>query len=171
MPDHSTFSKNRHGRFRESEAFRFVFEQILKRCVAGGLIGGEGFAVDAGVVTADASRPKRHEDDDDDWGGGSRAIADEESPDRTTLAWPHEARKHRSMSGNNKGANVASRATTALAVYRLPFVIGSLDLLVGLQEHFAPYVVAAIPVLLAPWFCYLSLHKNSGSMHYLDRHR
>jgi transposase len=74
VPDHSTFSKNRHGRFREAEAFRFVFEQVLKRCMEEGLIGGEGFAVDASVVRADASRQKHHEDDDDDWGGGSRAI-------------------------------------------------------------------------------------------------
>ena len=73
IPDHSTFSKNRHGRFREAEAFRFVFEQVLKRCIEEGLIGGEGFAVDASVVKADASR-QRHHDDDDDWGGGSRAI-------------------------------------------------------------------------------------------------
>ncbi len=74
VPDHSTFSKNRHGRFREAEAFRFVFEQVLKRCMDEGLLGGEGFAVDASVVKADASRQKHHEDDDDDWGGGSRAI-------------------------------------------------------------------------------------------------
>tara|TARA_R110002096_G_C14612176_1_gene723507 strand:+ start:786 stop:2165 length:1380 start_codon:yes stop_codon:yes gene_type:complete len=76
VPDHSTFSKNRHGRFREAEAFRFVFEQVLKRCMDEGLIGGEGFAVDASVVRADASRQKHHEDDDDDWGGGSRAISE-----------------------------------------------------------------------------------------------
>jgi transposase len=74
VPDHSTFSKNRHGRFREAEAFRFVFEQVVKRCMEEGLIGGEGFAVDASVVKADASKQKHHEDDDDDWGGGSRAI-------------------------------------------------------------------------------------------------
>jgi transposase len=74
VPDHSTFSKNRHGRFRESEAFRFVFEQVIKRCIEEDLIGGEGFAVDASVVKADASRQRHHEDDDDDWGGGSRAI-------------------------------------------------------------------------------------------------
>lgn len=73
VPDHSTFSKNRHGRFREAEAFRFVFEQVLKRCMEEGLIGGEGFAVDASVVKADASKQKHHHDDDD-WGGGSRAI-------------------------------------------------------------------------------------------------
>jgi transposase len=74
VPDHSTFSKNRHGRFREAEAFRFVFERVLKCCMDEGLIGGEGFAVDASVVKADASKQKHHEDDDDDWGGGSRAM-------------------------------------------------------------------------------------------------
>ena len=72
VPDHSTFSKNRHGRFREAETFRYVFEQVLKRCMAEGLVGGEGFAVDASIVKADASR-QRHRDDDDDWGGG-RAV-------------------------------------------------------------------------------------------------
>lgn len=73
VPHHSTFSKNRHGRFRDAETFRFVFEQVLQRCMDEGLIGGEGFTVDASVVKADASKQKHH-DDDDDWGGGSRAI-------------------------------------------------------------------------------------------------
>ena len=70
VPDHSTFSKNRHGRFRESDAFRYVFEQVLKRCIEEGLVGGEGFAVDASVVQADASRRRHHDVDDDDWGSG-----------------------------------------------------------------------------------------------------
>ena len=43
LPDHSTFSKNRHGRFRDSDMLRFVFEQVLARCMAEGLVGGEGF--------------------------------------------------------------------------------------------------------------------------------
>jgi transposase len=73
VPHHSTFSKNRHGRFREADTFRFVFEQVLQRCMDEGLIGGEGFTVDASVVKADASKQKHH-DDDDDWGSGSRAI-------------------------------------------------------------------------------------------------
>src|SRR5688500_13007249 len=59
VPDHSTFSKNRHGRFRESAAFRHVFETVLQRCMAEGLVGGEGFAVDASVIKADASRGRR----------------------------------------------------------------------------------------------------------------
>ena len=56
VPEHSTFSKNRHGRFRESDAFRHVFETVLKRCMSEGLVGGEGFAIDASVVKADAAR-------------------------------------------------------------------------------------------------------------------
>ena len=74
VPDHSTFSKNRHGRFREAQAFRFVFEQVLQRCIAEGLVGGDSFAVDASIVKADASRQRHHADDDDDWGSGSRAV-------------------------------------------------------------------------------------------------
>ena len=85
VQDHSTFSNNRHGRFRESEAFRFVFEQVIQRCIEEGLIGGEGFAVDASVVKADASRQRHHEDDDDDWGGGSRAINESWMPCTRTV--------------------------------------------------------------------------------------
>lgn len=55
IPDHSTFSKNRHGRFRDNDALRFVFEQVLARCLSEGLVGGEGFATDASVIKADAS--------------------------------------------------------------------------------------------------------------------
>jgi transposase len=69
VPDHSTFSKNRHGRFREAETLRFVFEKVLQSCIDAGLVGGEGFAVDASVVKADASR-QRQRNDDDDWGSG-----------------------------------------------------------------------------------------------------
>jgi hypothetical protein len=54
-PDHSTFCKNRHGRFRQSEAFRFIFDEVVRKCMGLGLIKGEGFAVDASVVSADAS--------------------------------------------------------------------------------------------------------------------
>lgn len=59
VPDHSTFSKNRHGRFRQSDAFRHLFESVLRRCMKEGLVGGEGFAIDARVIKADASRASR----------------------------------------------------------------------------------------------------------------
>jgi transposase len=58
IPDHSSFSKNRHGRFRESEAFRHLFETVLRRCMGEGLVGGEGFATDASVIKADANRQR-----------------------------------------------------------------------------------------------------------------
>src|SRR5512146_737250 len=58
VPDHSTFSKNRHGRFRESDLLRRVFETVLRRCIREGLVGGEGFAVDASLIRADANRVK-----------------------------------------------------------------------------------------------------------------
>jgi transposase len=41
VPDHSTFSKNRHGRFRDSDVFRHVFESVLQRCMAEGMVRGE----------------------------------------------------------------------------------------------------------------------------------
>ncbi|HZL95339.1 MAG TPA: IS1182 family transposase [Vicinamibacterales bacterium] len=58
VPDHSTFSKNRHGRFRDSGAFRHLFESVVRRSMAEGLVGGEGFAVDASVIKADANRTR-----------------------------------------------------------------------------------------------------------------
>src|ERR1700746_743440 len=67
VPDHSTFSKNRHGRFRDSDTLRFVFEQVLERCVREGLVGGEGFAVDASLVEADASRQRGVPGGDAEW--------------------------------------------------------------------------------------------------------
>ena len=56
VPEHSTFSKNRHGRFREHGAFRWLFERVVRQCMAAGLVKAEGFAVDASIVAADASR-------------------------------------------------------------------------------------------------------------------
>src|SRR5580698_3914527 len=61
VPDHSTFSKNRHGRFRESNLLRRLFETVLQRCIREGLVGGEGFAVDASLIAADASDRTRVE--------------------------------------------------------------------------------------------------------------
>lgn len=58
VPNHSTFSKKRLGRFQASDAFRYVFERVLQRCIDEGLVGGEGFAVDASVLKADASRTR-----------------------------------------------------------------------------------------------------------------
>jgi transposase len=61
VPDHSTFSKNRHGRFRDSDLLRRLFETVLQRCLDEGLVGGEGFAVDASLIHADAGDRNRVE--------------------------------------------------------------------------------------------------------------
>lgn len=58
VPDHSTFSKTRHGRFRDSDLLRHLFETVVARCVAEGLVGGEGFAADASLIKADANRQR-----------------------------------------------------------------------------------------------------------------
>jgi transposase len=56
VPHHSTFSENRLHRFRESDVFRHIFERIVATCMTAGLVKGEGFAVDASVMEANASR-------------------------------------------------------------------------------------------------------------------
>jgi transposase len=61
VPDHSTFSKNRHGRFRDSDLLRRLFETVLQRCIDEGLVGGAGFAVDASLIHADAGDRNRVE--------------------------------------------------------------------------------------------------------------
>jgi len=61
VPDHSTFSKNRHGRFRDSDLLRRLFETVLQRCIEEGLVGGEGFAIDASLIAAEASDRTRVE--------------------------------------------------------------------------------------------------------------
>ena len=65
VPDHSTFSKNRHGRFRESNILRHLFETVVARCMAEGLVSADGFAVDASLIPADVN--KHHSVPSSDW--------------------------------------------------------------------------------------------------------
>ena len=58
IPDHSAFSRARNERFRAGEVFRRVFERVVEACIAAGLIGGEGFAVDASLIAADANKQR-----------------------------------------------------------------------------------------------------------------
>src|SRR5215475_5946699 len=94
VPDHSTFSVNRHGRFRDSDIFRQLFEAVVRACMDAGLVKGEGFAVDASVMEADASRYHGKAPDEINWSAPerrSRAVSeflaglDDEGPnaDRT----------------------------------------------------------------------------------------
>jgi transposase len=56
LPDHSAFSRARNDRFRDGDIFRQVFERVLAACIAANLVGGEGFAVDASLIAADANK-------------------------------------------------------------------------------------------------------------------
>jgi len=59
IPHHSTFSKNRHGRFQESKVFEQLFEQIVQQCVAVGLVEGKHLSVDGSFVEANAAKESR----------------------------------------------------------------------------------------------------------------
>ena len=59
IPHHSTFSKNRHGRFQESKLFEELFEQIVRQCVEVGLVQGQHLSVDGSFVEANASKASR----------------------------------------------------------------------------------------------------------------
>ena len=78
IPDHSVFSRARHERFRDSDIFRRVFEHVVEACIAGGLVGGEGFAVDASLIVADANKqrsiPGKDWDKNRGAKGASRAV-------------------------------------------------------------------------------------------------
>jgi len=79
VPDHSTFSVNRHGRFRDGDVLRQFFEAVVTACVDAGLVKGEGFAIDASVMEADASRYHGESPDEIDWSRTerrTRAVAE-----------------------------------------------------------------------------------------------
>ena len=58
IPDHSAFSRARNERFRDSDIFRRVFERVVCACMAAGLVGGKGYAVDASLIEADANKSR-----------------------------------------------------------------------------------------------------------------
>jgi len=94
IPHHSTFSANRLGRFRESDVLRHVFERVVWAAMTMGLVKGEGFAVDASVLEANASRYHGKAPEELDWSEKqrqTRAVAEylaaldeaaESNPDR-----------------------------------------------------------------------------------------
>ena len=110
IPDHSAFSRALNERFREGEVFRRVFERVVEACIAAGLIGGEGFAVDASLIAADANKqrsiagedwrrdrdPKRSSRavkeylatlDDTAWGAASDVVPKFVSPSDPAAQW------------------------------------------------------------------------------------
>ena len=91
VPDHSAFSRARNERFGDSAIFRSVFERVVGACIVAGLVGGEGFAVDASLIAADAN--KRRSIPGSEWNKElTRSVA---GPRRSiSLPWmtPHSVR-------------------------------------------------------------------------------
>jgi transposase len=80
VPDHSAFSRIRHDRFRDADVLRRVFEAVVERCIAEGLVGGKSLSVDASFIKADVNPVKRVGGDAPiEWPDGkdaSRAVAE-----------------------------------------------------------------------------------------------
>lgn len=124
VPNHSTFSKNRHGRFRDSEAFRQLFESVLARCMAEGLVRGEGFATDASIIKADAQRQRGVPGNEPiDWGNPDEASR----PVREYLAALEEANDPpaptKSVSLTDPAASWTTRGGPAYFAYSTNYLI------------------------------------------------
>jgi transposase len=110
VPDHSAFSRAPNERFREGDVFRRMFERVVEACIAAGLVGGEGFAVDASLIQADANKQRSiagqdwHRDrdparssravkeylatlDDTSWGAASEVVPKFVSPSDPAAQW------------------------------------------------------------------------------------
>lgn len=139
IPDHSTFSKNRHGRFRESQAFRKVFEHVLRRCMTAGLVGGEGFATYASLNKADVKQQRRITGDSDiDWGDPEQATR----PIREYLAALEETNDPKPMPKEISLTDPAASWTAANG--GLPFFAYSTNYLVDLDAGIILDVEASV---------------------------
>ena len=101
VPDHSTFSKNRHGRFRDCDLLRKLLETVVRRCMAEGLVDGTAFAVDASLIAADANKQRSAAGSDDvDWEAVARTRRSVREYLDTWMRLPgaQPARRYRSSS-------------------------------------------------------------------------
>jgi len=113
IPNHSVFSRARHERFREAEAFRRVFERVVAACISAGLVGGKSFSIDASLIRADVNKTKRVPGDEPiDWPrseDASHAV-------REYLAALDAARDDQENGGGDGGRRPRRRAKSAKQV-------------------------------------------------------
>ena len=96
VPNHSTFSVNRHGRFRDSDIFRQLFEAVVRACMDAGLIKGEGFAIDASVMEANAGRYHGKAPGEIDWSATKHQTRQSPSSCRvSTVRIPKQSANYR----------------------------------------------------------------------------
>jgi len=149
VPHHSTFSENRLHRFRESDVFRHIFERVVAACMAAGLVKGEGFAVDASVMEANASRYHGKAPDEIEWTETQRqkrAVAEylaaleadateDDAPDDDADGEPDSKRQRRSERQPPKVISLSDpqSAWTAKANKRVQFGYG-LNYLIDIEN-------------------------------------
>ena len=104
IPHHSTFSANRLHRFRQSDVFRQIFERVVAACMTNGLVKGEGFAVDASVMEANASRYHGKAPDEIEWAEPERQTRAAKS-----ISLPSKRRPSPILTANRRG--LSRRAT------------------------------------------------------------
>jgi transposase len=147
VPDHSSFSVNRHGRFRDSDVLRKLFESIVHRCMEAGLVGGEGFAVDASVIEADASRFARVEGSEVDWTQtqrSSRPVREYLAALEAENAPTNPARKPKAMSPTDPTAAWTTRGRNKVMFgYSLNYLID--------MENAVVLDVEATPTRISKW--------------------
>ena len=123
VPHHSTFSKARHGRFRDAGVFRALFEDVVRRCVAGGLVAGDACSVEDSLIEADAGPARRYLDParaEAHVGSGGRlhsAVTSPTDPDATRASKGGPARfayYTNCLLDNRRGVIVDVEATPAL---------------------------------------------------------
>ena len=106
VPDHSTFSKNRHGRFRDCDLLRKLFETVVRRCMAEGLVDGTAFAVDASLIAADANKQRSAAGSDDvDWEAVARTRRSVYLDTLDEAAWGPARRSRSSSPGRIRPPN------------------------------------------------------------------
>ncbi|CAB3810079.1 IS1182 family transposase ISCfr1 [Paraburkholderia fynbosensis] len=138
VPEHSTFSKNRHGRFRDSDVLRHVFESVLGRCMSEGFVKGEGFAIDASIIRADASSARGVPGSESiDWGcvtGQSRAVREYlEALEEANPAGTEAAEMTETSTPPERISLTDPAASWTAAKGGLPFFAYSINYLIDLQ--------------------------------------
>jgi len=116
VPDHSAFSRARHERFRDADVLRRLFETVVAACIAAGLVGGDGFSVDASLIKADVNAARRVAGDEEiDW--PDRARASRAVRDYLITLDQENAETHRPAGGRRKKPRMAISLTDPQAAW------------------------------------------------------
>ena len=150
VPDHSAFSRVRNDRFRQSNILRELFERVVADCIARQRVGGEGFAVDASLIEADAntcrSIPGKEWNKDRNRDTASRAVREylDTLDDKAFRAARDVAREIAQTKAFEATRRHRKKVEVAFAHLKLILRMGRLRLRgpTGAQDEFTPAAIA-----------------------------